>query len=66
MKVGLLTLFAAVYYDAWWLMKHNKDIWDFCHLRSVHLRLVSLAETILYQWTSRSANACSLSQRYGA
>lgn len=29
MKLVLLTLFAAVYYGAWWLMKHNQDIWAF-------------------------------------
>ena len=29
MKIFLLTLFAAVYYGAWWLMKHNQDIWAY-------------------------------------
>jgi hypothetical protein len=29
MKIFLLTFFAAVYYGAWWLMKHNQDIWAF-------------------------------------
>jgi hypothetical protein len=29
MKFVLLTLFAAVYYGAWWLMKHNQEAWAF-------------------------------------
>ena len=29
MKLVLLTLFAAVYYGAWWLMKHDQDIWAY-------------------------------------
>lgn len=29
MKIFLLTLFAAVYYGAWWLIKHDQDIWAF-------------------------------------
>lgn len=29
MKLFLLTFYAAVYYGAWWLMKHNQDIWAY-------------------------------------
>lgn len=29
MKLVLLTLFATVYYGAWWLMNHNQEAWAF-------------------------------------